>query len=229
MRARSPLALLVVVWAISWPVIRVRVGTMPPIWFACLRYAIATVVLAVIAVARASVRLPTPSDACLVFVSGLLQMAAYAALTSLALTWLPPGRASVLAFSTPPWVVPLAVWRGQERPSWRLSLAPWQTLVATVPLGIVAVATEGRPPAIDGRGLMALAYVGPCATAFAYWGVVEVGRALPASTVSAALLATPTPGVLISAETSREPIGASGDGHRPTWPVRDVALDGPAD
>ena len=42
-------------------------------------------------------------------------MAAYSALTALALTILPPGRASVLAFSTPIWVVPLAAWRLQER------------------------------------------------------------------------------------------------------------------
>lgn len=42
-------------------------------------------------------------------------MAMYSALAALALTVLPPGRASVLAFSTPIWVVPLAAWWLRER------------------------------------------------------------------------------------------------------------------
>ena len=42
------LAILVLVWAISWPVIRVGVAVVPPIWFACLRYTIATGVLVAI-------------------------------------------------------------------------------------------------------------------------------------------------------------------------------------
>ena len=62
-------------------------------------------------------RFPPRTDWPLVAVSGVLQMAAYSALTALALTILPPGRASVLAFSTPIWVVPLAAWRLQERAS----------------------------------------------------------------------------------------------------------------
>jgi drug/metabolite transporter (DMT)-like permease len=46
-------------------------------------------------------------------------MAAYSALTAYALTILPPGRASVLAFSTPIWVVPAAAWWLRERMSTR--------------------------------------------------------------------------------------------------------------
>jgi hypothetical protein len=36
MRPRALLALLVGVWAVSWPVIKVGVGAVPPIWFGCL-------------------------------------------------------------------------------------------------------------------------------------------------------------------------------------------------
>jgi drug/metabolite transporter (DMT)-like permease len=212
-------------------------------------------------------------------------MAAYAGLTALALTKLPAGRASVLAFSTPLWVVPLAVWRRQERLSWRAAigvvvglvgivvialpslatggaslapayamliaaaaawavsivvvrehrfeaspevLAPWQTLVAGVILLLVAIATEGRPPNIGTRALLSLAYVGPIATAFAYWAIVDVGRRLPASTLSVALLATPSLGLLISALALAEPVNGSliagmvlvGAGIRLTGPVR---------
>ena len=266
MNARPLLALLVLIWAVSWPVIKVGVSAVPPIWFACLRYTIATGVLIAIAGARGTLRVPRRSDRQLVLVSGVLQMAAYSALTALALTKLSAGRASVLAFSTPLWVVPLAVWRRQERVSWRASLgvvvglvgivvialpsvlgggarlapayamlvasaaawavsivfvrehrfeaspivlAPWQTLVAAIILLLVAMATEGAPPPIGWRGLLALAYVGPVATAFAYWAIVDVGRRLPASTLSVALLATPSLGLLISALTLGERVDAA--------------------
>jgi drug/metabolite transporter (DMT)-like permease len=264
-RPRTLLALLVLVWAVSWPVIKVGVGVVPPIWFGCLRYAIATVMLAAIAAVQGRLHPPSRADRRLIIVSGALQMAAYSALTGLALTKLPAGRASVLGFSTPLWVVPLAVWRGQERPSrtallgvgmglggilvialptmlrggaqaapylmlaaaalaWAISivfvrehrfdadplaLAPWQTLVASALLFVVAIASEGSPPAVVGaRALATLAYVGPVATAFAYWAMVELGRRIPASTLSVALLATPSLGLTISSLVQRERIDA---------------------
>ena len=193
-------------------------------------------------------------------------MGSYSALTALALTILPPGRASVLAFSTPLWVVPLAAWWLHERVSWRallgvgvgivgmlviatpalqrggsgqilsyvmlmgaaagwaisivfvrghrfeataLALAPWQTLVAATLLCALAIVVEGGPPVIGPRGVASLSYVGPIATAFAYWAVVEVGRHFRASTISMALLATPSLGLLISALTLHETVSAS--------------------
>ena len=265
MRPRALLGLLVGVWAVSWPVIKVGVGVVPPIWFGCLRYVIATVLLAAVAAARGTLRLPSRADRRLIMVSGALQMGAYSALTGLALTKLPAGRASVLGFSTPLWVVPLAVWRKQERLTrsallgvgvglggilvialptirrggahgaapylmlasaalaWAISivfvrghrfdadpleLAPWQTLVASALLLVVALASEGSPPSLGARAVATLAYVGPVATALAYWAMVDVGRCIPASTLSVALLATPSLGLTISALVQREPIDA---------------------
>lgn len=265
-RHRLLLALLVIVWAVSWPVIKIGVASVPPIWFACWRYVIATVCLGALVAARRELAPPSRSDWRLVLVSGVLQMGTYSALTGLALTILPPGRASVLAFSTPIWVLPLAAWRLHERVSRRglagialglagallialpaferggvgqlasyamlmaaaaawaisivfvrahrfeaspLALAPWQALVAAAMLFPLAVVVEGPPTAIAGRGFAALAYVGPVATAFAYWAVVEVGRRLPASTTSVALLATPSLGLLISALALGETVSVS--------------------
>lgn len=263
---RALLVLLIVVWAISWPVIKIGVGSVPPIWFGCLRYTIGASCLFALAAWRDAPALPPRSDWPLVAVSGALQMASYSVLTGLALTILPPGRASVLAFSTPIWVVPLAGWWLREHISRRavagaglglsgiiaiagpslqargsgqlaayamlmgaaaawaiaivfvrshrfaatpLALAPWQMLVAAALLGPVAILVEGWPPAIGPRGIAALAYVGPIATAFAYWAVVEAGRHFRASTMSMALLATPSLGILISVLTLGEKIGTS--------------------
>ncbi len=263
---RALLALVILTWAIGWPVIKVGVGSVPPIWYGCLRYAIAAPCLFCYVALRRDLAFPPRSDWPLVAVSGALQMGVYSALTGLALTILPPGRASVLAFSTPIWVVPLAGWWLHERISrlaalgvgvgilgvlviavpsihphggaqlgayamlviaaaaWAISivfvrshhfsatplvLAPWQMLVAVALLLPVAIVVEGAPSAIGAIGTASLAYVGPFATAFAYWAVVEAGRHFRASTMSMALLATPSLGILVSALTLGEHIGTS--------------------
>src|SRR5215510_11987777 len=77
------LALLILTWAVSWPVIKIGVREVPPLWFGVLRYAIAT--LCVFAVTRSTHRFfttPPTTDWPLVLVSGSLQMAAYSALTA---------------------------------------------------------------------------------------------------------------------------------------------------
>lgn len=117
-RSRWLLALLVLIWGASWPVIKIGVTTVPPIWFACLRYVAATMCLLVFAALRGELTLPSASDWKLIAVSSVLQMATYSAFTGLALTRLPPGRSSVLAFSTPLWVVPLSAWRLREQVPW---------------------------------------------------------------------------------------------------------------
>jgi len=265
LRHRILLALLILIWAISWPAIKVGVATVPPIWYACFRYVIAASCLFTLVAVWRGVRLPPRSDWPLVAVSGILQMAAYSALTGLALTILPAGRASVLAFSTPIWVVPLAAFSLHEHASraalfgvglgllgvlmiaapsihpngaeqilaylmllgaaaaWAISivvvrahrftanalaLAPWQMLVAACLLLPLALVVEGAPRPIEVTGAASLAYVGPIATAFAYWAMVEAGRHIRASTMSMALLATPALGILISALTLGEAVGA---------------------
>ena len=262
-RPRILLALLILSWATSWPLIKIGVATVPPIWYACFRYGIAALCLFGLVAARHEAAIPPRADWPLVAISGVFQMAAYSALTAFALTILPPGRASVLAFSTPIWVVPIAAWWLHERVSpsallgtglgllgvltiaaptlqlhgrghvfayamlvgaavsWAISivavrahrftatplaLAPWQTLVAACLLLPVALAVEGVPRPIGLSGAASLAFVGPVATAFAYWAVVETGRHLSASTLSMALLATPAVGILLSALTLGETV-----------------------
>jgi drug/metabolite transporter (DMT)-like permease len=265
-RARWLLMLLVLIWGASWPIVKIGVAAVPALWFACLRYLAGTVCVVVIVTLRRELIVPSRSDWKLVIVSGVLQMAIYAALTSVALTRLPPGRASVLAYSTPVWVVPLSGWWLRERVAWpgrvgvaaglagvvaiagpglhpivrehvtayawlmcaaaawaasivfvrahrfeasSLALAPWQMLVATVLLLACAIAIDGPLRSMNLRGVAALVYVGPLATAFAYWAVVEVGRHVRAATVSVTLLVVPALGLVISALTFHEAVNAS--------------------
>lgn len=262
---RLLLAIPICVWAISWPVMKIGVAAIPPIWFGFLRYLIAALCFAAIVALKGRLAFPRRQDWALVLVSGALQMAAFSALTGLALTIVQPGQASVLAYSTPLWVAPVAAWRLGEplsrrtlvgiaagligiaviaAPSvrarqlselagyamllgaaggWAISilyvrahrfggtpfeLAPWQMAVAALLLLPVAMLTEGRLQAVNVRGAFSLAYVGPFATALAYWAIVEAGRHFRASTVSMALLATPVLGIAISAATLSETVDA---------------------
>lgn len=255
-QVRLLLAIPICAWAISWPVMKVGVDAVTPIWFGCFRYFVAASCLAFIGIIRGGLSIPTRQDWGLVLVSGGLQMAAFSALTATALTVIPPGRASVLAYSTPLWVVPLAAWRLNEPPSRKallgvvagligiaiiaapsfhagraeqlvgyamlvaaaalwgicivyvrthrfhataLELAPWQMLLASLLLLPLAILTDGSFPVIGIKGALALAYVGPFATALAYWAIVEAGRQLPASVISMALLTTPVLGTMVSA------------------------------
>src|SRR5262245_34971071 len=69
--------------------------------------------------------------------------------------------------------------------------------------------SRGASPSLNMRGLASLAYVGPVATAFAYWAMVEVGQYVRATTISMTLLAVPCVGLLISALTFHETINVS--------------------
>jgi drug/metabolite transporter (DMT)-like permease len=265
-RHRLLLPLVVLTWAISWPAIRLGVASIPPLWYACYRYAIAAPCLLLLAVLRRQLVIPSRADWPLVIISGGLQMGVYSALVAYALTSLPPGRASILAFSTPIWVVPLAAWRLAERMPGRgwlgvtlgiagagliaapslsagtraqllgcaalllaamawavsivyvrshafraspLALAPWQSLIAVALLLPCAMLLEGVPPRVGLTGALSLGYVGPVATAFAYWAIVEAGSHFRASTVSMALLATPPLGLAISVGTMHERLDRS--------------------
>lgn len=145
-RHRLLLGLLVCVWAISWPVMKVGVARVPPLWFGCLRYLIGTSPLFVLVAARRGLAFPGRKDWRVVLVSGTLQMAAFSGLTGLALMSLPPGRTSVLAYSTPLWVVPLAAWRLNEPVSRRAVLG-----VATGLVGITVIAAPSFQPGGSGQ------------------------------------------------------------------------------
>lgn len=109
-RPQTLLLFMILVWGISWPAIKIGVSVIPPLWFGILRYAIASACLFAFVAMQGKLRLPAHRDWRLVITLATLQLAVFAALTGIALTILPPGRASVLAYTTPLWVAPLSVW-----------------------------------------------------------------------------------------------------------------------
>lgn len=142
LRARDVLLLAcaIVCWGANWTVMELALGHSTPLWIAALRFMLGAAALFAILAVRGSVRLPPRGDLPIVVSVGLLQMLANATLVIFALRFVPPGRSSVLGYTTPLWVIPLAMLLG-ERPTAR-------TLGGTF-LGLAGMALLFSPTSLD--------------------------------------------------------------------------------
>jgi drug/metabolite transporter (DMT)-like permease len=212
------LALLVLTWAVSWPLIKIGVSVVPPIWFGVSRYTIATALVFTVLACTRGCTLPPRSDWPLILVSGALQMAAYAALTAYALLTLPPGRASVLAFSTPLWVVPLAAaWLGEQ---------PTARKLFGVFVGIAGIVTIAAPALQLGDTSYAKAYLALVAASLA-WAISIVAVRRHTFVASAFALA---PWQMLTATLLLLPVALAFEGPLPalnTTAVATLAFVGP--
>ena len=269
-RRQGFLALVTVVlaWGFTWPVNKVVLATLSPLWAVTLRSAIATVALFVLQAMSGRVTRPPREDLPVLVSITLLHMVGFNLLASWGLGLVPTGRTVVLAYTTPLWVTPasalllgepltqrrligvlvglaglaslfnpltfdwsdrkivlgnLAVllaallWaasivhiRGLRWISTPFVLIPWETLLTTVILTPIALAT-GSPPRVDWSPTFValLLYLGIPGTAVAYWAVAMASRHLPAVTTSLGLLATPVVSVITATLWLREPLTAT--------------------
>jgi len=111
-RAGLLLILVIVIWGANWPIMKIGLNDMPPLWFASVRLLFGSATLFVLLGRRT--RLPPKADLP-VFMSGaFFQLFVFLALTHIALTTEGAGRSAILAYTTPLWVAPMAVaWLGE--------------------------------------------------------------------------------------------------------------------
>lgn len=263
--ATALLALVVLLWGSNWPVMKAGLAYIPPLHFALARMALGFATLVPVAALAGQLRWPARQDWPVVVSVGVLQMALFMALANFGLQYVGAGRAAVLAYTTPLWVVPLAalvlgerltrgraaglalglaglavlfspagldwrdprvllgnamllagalVWaglivqvRGHRFAGTPLSLAPFQFLVACVVLAPAALLLEAGAPVHFGPQLgLILLYNGPIATAFCFWAMLTVTRALPAASTALGTLGVPAVGVLAGALALHEPL-----------------------
>ena len=100
------LATVVLAWGLTWPVNKVILATVPPLWAVALRTGIAAVALFVIAALQRRLVLPPRGDWPVLASITLLHMVGFGVLSSIGLQTVPTGRSVVLAYTTPLWVVP---------------------------------------------------------------------------------------------------------------------------
>ncbi len=98
------------------------------------------------------------------------------------------------------WSVCIVATRAHRWTATPLQLMPWQCLLATMVLAVLAFVLDGAPPVrISTRALLALAYNGVIGTALGFWAMTVVNRRVPATTASLGVLATPVLGIGFSA------------------------------
>jgi drug/metabolite transporter (DMT)-like permease len=135
------LATVVVAWGLTWPVNKVVLGTVPPLWAVALRSLIATVTTFAIALAVRRLVVPPRGDLPVLLSITLLHMVGFTVLTSFGLAVVPAGRSVVLAYTTPLWVTPGAALFLGERLTARRA--------AGVLIGLAGLATLFNPSAFD--------------------------------------------------------------------------------
>ncbi|MGE0630333.1 MAG: DMT family transporter, partial [Hyphomicrobiaceae bacterium] len=103
------LATAILLYGGLWPVMRMSVPYIPPFWFATIRVFIGSMALFAILAAGGRLRIPQRSDVPAVLSVGIFMMGLYAVLVHYAVQFVPAGRGALLAYSTPIWVMPVAV------------------------------------------------------------------------------------------------------------------------
>jgi drug/metabolite transporter (DMT)-like permease len=259
------LVTVVLAWGLTWPVNKVLLRDLPPLWAVALRTAIAALALIAVAWLRGRLALPPRGDVPVLLSITLLHMVGFTVLSTWGLALVPAGRSVVLAYTTPLWVIPGAwlflgerltrrraagvaigllgllvlfnpsaldwsnravvlghlaivaaamLWAGSilhiRGHPWRstpFALLPWETLLATGILTVLAMAFSTFPvvewtPAV----VLLVLYASLPGSALAYWAVAMASRKLPAVTTSLGLLATPVVSVIAARVFLGEPL-----------------------
>lgn len=252
------LVLVILFWGANWPVMKFGLRYIAPLSLVAARVVLGAITMFVFTGVTGNLRLPSRNDWPIVLGIGLMQMTGFMALVTIALQVVPPGRSSILAYTTSLWVVPGAVlvlgerlgplkltgfllglagvgvmfnpfgfdwsdphvvlgngllllaavlwaalivqiryhrWEGSP-----LSLAPWQLGIAAIVLVPLAAIFDHGQPIRWSRNLdLVLLYNGLVTTAFCFWAITTVNRALPAITTSLGTLGVPVTSVIFAA------------------------------
>ena len=131
----------VICWGLTWPVHKVLLESLPPVWTVALRTAIGMLSLFGVALMRGRLPRPARADLPVLLSITLLHMVGFTLLSTWGLQQVTAGRSVVLAYTTPLWVTPGAVLFLGER------LTPRR--VASVTLGLLGLVALFNPLAFD--------------------------------------------------------------------------------
>jgi drug/metabolite transporter (DMT)-like permease len=140
-RAWLLLAALVIVWGCHWTVAKIGLQTIPPFTYAMLRLLVAMAVLAALMQGAGRLQRPARADVPIIVSYGLLAIAAGIGIMNLALPFVEAGRASILAYTLPLWVVPIVAVVSRSLPT--------RPEVTGLVLGLAGLFLLLNPAAID--------------------------------------------------------------------------------
>jgi drug/metabolite transporter (DMT)-like permease len=158
------LATVVLVLGLNWPIMATALESITPIWMGVFRVAGAAVVVTTIGAVQGKMSVPPRRDLPMIVSLAVFRLAAVFVLVFTALELVPPGRSSVVVWTTSLWTVPIAaVFLGE-----RMSGRRWVGLA----LGVAGVVVLFEPWAFDweepgvalGHALLILAAITNAAT-----------------------------------------------------------------
>ncbi|MBL4615411.1 MAG: DMT family transporter [Magnetovibrio sp.] len=109
------MAVAIVFWGINWPIMKIGLNEIGPLWFAALRVSLAALVLFAYLGLRGQLRLPDRSEGPVLLSVGVLQIGVFMAMIHTAVQFVDAGRSAVLVYTTPIWAAPMAYWYLAER------------------------------------------------------------------------------------------------------------------
>ncbi len=96
-------------WGFNWPVMKIVMGDITPLWLGAIRMGVTGAVLFVVLALLGRLRMPNRQDAPVLISVGVFMFGIYSILTMIGLSHAQAGRAAILTFITPLWVTPLAI------------------------------------------------------------------------------------------------------------------------
>ena len=104
----------IVLFGLSWPVIRISLGAGTPIWLAAARATLSATAAFVLVAALKRLAWPGRADWPIILSVGGLQLTCFFAFANLGVQSVPPGRSGVLAYTTMLWMVPMSWMVGEK-------------------------------------------------------------------------------------------------------------------
>lgn len=105
------------IWGFSWPMNKIGIQFMSPIWFTACRLTIATASTFLALKLLGKFVMPTKKDLPLILSIGILQMGIFTVMINVGLYFVEAGRSAILSYTTPLWVLPLAIIFFKEKPT----------------------------------------------------------------------------------------------------------------
>lgn len=105
----AALALTIGTHGLVWPLARIGVQAMPPLWFGFTRMLSASIFLFILLAVLRKLRMPARQDIPTIIVLGVFMMGIFISLSHVGMVSVGSGRAALLGYSTPLWVTPVAI------------------------------------------------------------------------------------------------------------------------
>lgn len=140
-RAAFLLFVIVIAWGLNWPVTKLIVEVVPPVWTTAIRCWIAFIALVVVMKMGGNLITPSRQDIPVVLSISLLHMVAFSTLVAASLQFIPASKAIVLGYTTPLWVALAAPVFLKEK------IGRWK--IAGVIMGMIGLAIIFTPQSLD--------------------------------------------------------------------------------